>query len=177
MNNSMTSHGINLDAEWVTWAAREKEIRIAWASFEYDCSLCTLTSRRGAVDLSELPSKLPCMDSLWEAPSAAAWVALKSRMPSNALGASVSGVIGAAIAGTPIPGHLSAWAKRLCSQVIGRLLWDLKQLELVSTTEYFGLSSLSTGQKQSKASLLHALDCLLETMNHPTSTGDLVSYK
>ncbi|KAH7022417.1 fungal-specific transcription factor domain-containing protein [Ilyonectria destructans] len=176
MNNSMTPHGISLDAEWVTWAAREKEIRIAWASFEYDCSLCTLTSRRGAVDLSELPSKLPCMDSLWEAPSAGAWVALKSRMPSNALGASVSGVIGAAIAGTPIPGHLSAWGKRLCSQVIGRLLWDLKQLELVSTTEYFGLSSLSTGQKQSKASLLQALDCLLETMNHPASTGDLVSY-
>ncbi|KAK7417062.1 hypothetical protein QQX98_004823 [Neonectria punicea] len=165
-----------LDMEWAAWATREKETRIVWASFEYDCSLCTLTSRRGAVDLSELPSKLPCMDSLWEAPSASAWAALRPRMPSNALGASVSGVIGAAIAGTPVPEHLSAWGKRLCSQVIGRLLWDLKQLELVSTTEFFGLSSLSTGQKQSKASLLRALDRLLETMNHPTSTGDLVSY-
>ncbi|KAH7171513.1 fungal-specific transcription factor domain-containing protein [Dactylonectria macrodidyma] len=176
INGSIATHGTSLEAEWVAWAAREKEVRIAWASFEYDCSLCTLTSRRGAVDLSELPSKLPCMDSLWEAPSASAWAALKSRMPVNSLGASVSSVVGAAIAGTPIPERLSAWAKRLCSQVIGRLLWDLKQLELVSTTEYFGLSSLSTGQKQSKVSLLKALDCLLETMDHPTSTGDLVGY-
>lgn len=166
----------SLDADWLAWASREREVRIAWASFEYDCSLCTLTSRRGAVDVSELPPKLPCMDALWEAPSSYAWAALKSRMIPNALGVSVSSVISAAIAGTPILENISTWGKRLCGQVIGRLLWDLKQLELVSTTEYFGLSSLSTGQKQSKESLLEALNRLLETMNNPIYTADLVSY-
>ncbi|KAI5457184.1 hypothetical protein BGZ63DRAFT_366069, partial [Mariannaea sp. PMI_226] len=176
LNHNMPTNKDALDTEWRTWASRERDIRIAWASFEYDCSLCTLTSRRGAVDVSELPSKLPCMDALWEAPSAYAWAALKSRIPKTSLGVPVSSVISAAIAGSPIPENISTWGKRLSGQVIGRLLWDLKQLELVSTTEYFGLSSLSTGQRQSKSSLLAALDRLLETMNNYASTADLVSY-
>ena len=54
--------------EWLRWKDQEQEKRIAWSSFEYDCSLCTLTSRRGAVDLPELPHLLPCAEPLWDAP-------------------------------------------------------------------------------------------------------------
>ncbi|KEZ44922.1 hypothetical protein SAPIO_CDS2284 [Scedosporium apiospermum] len=165
-----------LQAEWLAWAAQERDVRIAWASFEYDCSLCTLTSRRGAVDLSELPSRLPCIDSVWEAPSASAWAALKSRLPPSALGAPLSGVISAAIAGKPPPRHVSVWGKRLCGQAVGRLLWDLKQLEAIATNECFGVPSLFTSHQQSKLSLLRGLDCMAESMNHPISTADLVSY-
>ncbi|KND88047.1 hypothetical protein TOPH_07272 [Tolypocladium ophioglossoides CBS 100239] len=165
-----------LHNEWTSWASRERERRIAWASFEYDCSLCTLTNRRGAVDLSELPSRLPCADSLWEAPSAYAWAALKSRSPSRAQGATLSGVLGAAMSGKPLTEQVSMWGKRLCAQIIGRLLWDLKQLETLSTSEYFGLSSLFKGHQQSKAALLRGLDSLLVFVNEPCSTSDLVSY-
>ena len=69
------------------------------------------------------------------------------------------------------------WGKRLCAQIIGRLLWDLKQLESLSTTEFFGLASLFKGHQQSKASLLRGLDSLLVSMNEPSSASDLVSYK
>jgi hypothetical protein len=163
--------------EWIAWASRERDIRTAWASFEYDCSLCTLTSRRGAVDLNELPQRLPCADSLWEAPSGPAWAALRSRFGPKAMGVAFSSVIAAALAGKPLPEYTSFWAKRLCSQIIGRLLWDLKQLEIISMRDCFGLASLSTAQRHPKASLLVALDNMLESMDSPISTADLISYK
>ncbi|KID69964.1 Transcription factor, fungi, partial [Metarhizium hybridum] len=164
-------------AEWKSWITRERDNRIAWASFEYDCSLCTLTNRRGAVDLSELPARLPCSESLWEAPSAHAWVALKFRCPPKAQGAKLSSVLKAAMAGKPVDEHVSMWGRRLCGQVIGRLLWDLKQLEALSTTDYFDLPSLFKAHQHSKTSLLRGLDSLLESMEQPCSTSDLVSYK
>lgn len=59
---------VALHAEWTAWASREKGRRIAWASLENDCNMCTLTNQRGGVDLGELPARLPCSGSLWEAP-------------------------------------------------------------------------------------------------------------
>ncbi|UNI24317.1 hypothetical protein JDV02_010074 [Purpureocillium takamizusanense] len=165
-----------LHAEWLAWVACERDRRVAWASFEYDCSLCTLTNRRGAVDLSELPARLPCSDSLWDAQSANAWAALKSRAPSRGQGAMLSGVLGLIISGRPLVEHVSMWGKRLCAQIIGRLLWDLKQLEKLSTPEYCGLPSLFKSHQQSKVSLLRGLDSLLTLMTEPASTSDLISY-
>lgn len=176
-SNGATLDQTNTYAEWISWAARERDNRIAWASFEYDCSLCTLTNRRGAVDLGELPSRLPCTESLWEAPSAHAWAALRFRSPSKAQGAKLSSVLKAAMTGQPLGDHVSMWGRRLCGQVIGRLLWDLKQLEALSTTDYFDLPSLFKAHQHSKTSLLRGLDSLLESMEQPCSTSDLVSYK
>lgn len=177
LNTSPSADNSIIHNEWITWASRERKVRTAWASFEYDCSLCTLTSRRGAVDLSELPQCLPCAETLWEAPSGNAWAALRLRLGSNAMGATFSSVIVAALAGKPIPEHVSSWGKRLCTQVIGRLLWDLKQLEIISMRDCFGLPSLSAAQQKPKASLLLALDNLLGSMDKPISTIDLISYK
>ncbi|KJR87258.1 uncharacterized protein SPSK_01400 [Sporothrix schenckii 1099-18] len=221
--------------QWMAWVRREREKRTAWSSFEYDCSLCTLTGRRGAVDLSELPSRLPCAETLWDAPSATAWAALRTRLHPDAQGAPVSLVLKAALSqnaddaddgmgdandshgeeddsddsigdsctyvetdrDTPrvllrasaktktAPGsygttkaspQVSFWGKRLCAQVIGRLLWDLKQLETLSTSEYFGMPSLSTAHAANKVRLLRSLDNLLVSMDQPATVADLISY-
>ncbi|CAK7226802.1 hypothetical protein SEUCBS140593_006365 [Sporothrix eucalyptigena] len=220
--------------QWMAWVKREREKRTAWSSFEYDCSLCTLTGRRGAVDLSELPSRLPCAETLWDAPSATAWAALRTRLHPDAQGAQVSLVLKVALsrdhdedlADEDDAGHendspsdedggdmseggsgtyvgtdrdtprvsagtsttitssassttapqVSFWGKRLCAQVIGRLLWDLKQLETLSTSEYFGMPSLSTAHAANKVRLLRALDHLLVSMDQPATVADLISY-
>jgi hypothetical protein len=166
-----------LNSEWISWKTREQELRTAWASFEYDCSLCTLTSRRGVVDLAELPPKLPCAESLWDAPSAQAWLALRSRSSNQALSPSFYGILSTLTGGKDVPPYLGTWAKRLCGQAIGRLLWDLKQLAVIAKPEHFGLSHLSTAHQQSKDSLLRALDRLLYSMDAPSSTAELISYK
>lgn len=232
--------------QWMAWVRREREKRMAWSSFEYDCSLCTLTGRRGAVDLSELPSRLPCAETLWDAPSATAWAALRTRLHPDAQGAPVSLVLQAALSqdeddidegmgdgdddeddglendnndsrdedddsddsiggsGTYVETdrdtprvsmrataktktarkistsktspQVSFWGKRLCAQVIGRLLWDLKQLETLSSSEYFGMPSLSTAHAANKVRLLRALDHLLVSMDQPATVADLISY-
>jgi hypothetical protein len=167
----------DVNLRWRSWINQERQKRLAWASFEYDCSLCTLTSRRGAVDLDELPQSLPCFDALWEAPSAYAWAALRARFPREAFGARLSIVLSGAMCGKTPPEYTSSWGRRLCTQIIGRLLWDLKQLETLSSSSFFGLQSLSTSHQQSKASLLKGLDNLLMTLCHPISASDLVSYK
>ncbi|KAF3006876.1 hypothetical protein E8E13_010932 [Curvularia kusanoi] len=165
-----------IHGEWLAWVDREREKRTTWASFEYDCSLCTLTSRRGAVDLGELPQDLPCSETLWDAPSSSAWAALRTRLGSKAMGARWSEVISTALNGERPVENASAWSKRLCAQVIGRLLWDLKQLETISLRNCFDLPSLCTAQEKPKLSLLLGLDHLFESLRQPATTADLISY-
>ncbi|KAB5518913.1 fungal-specific transcription factor domain-containing protein [Coniochaeta sp. 2T2.1] len=166
-----------LGLEWRGWITRESGRRAAWAAFEYDCSLCTLTSRRGIVDLSELPAFLPCADYIWTATTAQAWYALKSRLGANNVSPRLSEALKLALAGRELPSVLGFWAKRLCSQFIGRLLWDLKQLEVMAMPKYCGLGSLISAHRDSKASLLKGLNSLVEALSAPSSTSDLISYK
>lgn len=171
--------------EWNTWIIQEQERRAAWAAFEYDCSLCTLTSRRGAVDLGELPQQLPCMEALWDATSAHAWLALRSRLDENSVSPRLSAVLKAAsstadgaVGNTHQQLTLGSWAKRLCAQVVGRLLWDLKQLEIVTMPEHLGLlSSLQSAQQKSKQELLDTLRNLFALTASPSSTSELITYK
>lgn len=163
--------------EWRAWVTRESGRRAAWAAFEYDCSLCTLSSRRGIVDLSELPSLLPCVEPLWNASSAQAWFALRSQLGPDILSPRLFPVLKLAIAGGDIPPFLGSGAKRLCAQVVGRLLWDFKQLEVVAMPGHCGLGSLTSAHRESKTSLLKGLDSLVESLATPLSTSDLVSYK
>lgn len=163
-----------LNRQWLSWVSEEHECRSTWAAFEYDCSLCTLTSRRGAIDLSELPRQLPCNESLWNATSAQAWLALRSRAN---IAPNLSATLKDIFSGKEIRVTIGTWARRLCSQVIGRLLWDLKQLEVVAMPEHFGLSSLLGAHQQSKKFLLRSLDHLLDSMASPSNTPELISYK
>lgn len=167
----------NPESEWLRWKDQEQDKRIAWSSFEYDCSLCTLTSRRAAVDLPELPSHLPCAEPLWDAPTAQAWAALYSRLSPTARGAPTAKVLRNVLAGKTIAEDLPAWSKRLCAQKIGRLLWDLKQLDIMSTPEYLKLPSLSAAQRQTKSVLLQGLNALCESMYTLSSTAELIHYK
>ncbi|KLU81076.1 hypothetical protein MAPG_00171 [Magnaporthiopsis poae ATCC 64411] len=89
---------------------------------------------------------------------------------------SVPSILKAVLSGRPAPPHISYWGKRLCAQIIGRLLWDLKQLEILSTPEHFGLPTLFSAQQENRVSLLNALDSLLASMDQPASTADLISY-
>jgi hypothetical protein len=166
-----------LPTEWLQWRNEEMEKRITWASFEYDCSLCTLSSRRGAVDLHELRSRLPCAEALWEAPSAQAWSALASCATSSLMGAFLPQMLRDIFAQTPIPADVPAWGKRLCAQVIGRLLWDLKQLEMASMSSFLGLPSLTSAHKPTKVVLLQCLSNLCESISRPSCTADLIHLK
>jgi hypothetical protein len=170
-------HGYRSSTEWFKWRNEEMEKRITWSSFEYDCSLCTLTSRRGIVDLHELPSRLPCAEALWEAPSAQAWSALASCATSSLMGAFLPQMLRDIFAQKPIRPDVPAWGKRLCAQVIGRLLWDLKQLEMASMSSFLGLPSLTSAHKPTKAVLLKCLSNLCESISRPSCTADLIHLK
>lgn len=169
----------DIQKEWSQWITQEQEKRVTWSCFEYDCSLCTLTGRRGAIDLSELPSRLPCTEALWDAPTAMAWRALGSHASPTSFGASVDVVLRNIMAGRPIPSDisLSSWAKRLCGQIIGRLLWDLKQLDTLSLCGWLGRPPLLSAQNQAKVSLLQGFDSLALTIDCPFSTKELIDYK
>lgn len=166
-----------LAQEWHAWIAREQDRRAAWAAFEYDCSLCTLTGRRGVVDLGELPPRLPCVEPLWNAASPQAWSALRSRLGPNTFSPNLSTVLKTALAGKEVPSTLGSWAARLCAQVLGRLLWDLKQLEIVAMPDHFGLNCLLNAHKESKRSILNALMSILTLTASPFSTAELITYK
>jgi transcription factor-like protein len=168
---------VSLAREWHAWIKAEEGRRAAWAAFEYDCSLCTLTSRRGAVDLGELPRKLPCVESLWNAASPQAWFALRLRLSPASFSPNLFVVLKTSLAGKEMGPTLGSWAKRLCAQVLGRLLWDIKELEVVAMPNRLGLHSMLNPYKESKRSILSALDGLLTLTALPSSTADLITYK
>ncbi|PCG93395.1 Transcription factor [Penicillium occitanis (nom. inval.)] len=170
---SISTNIDDVQAEWIQWIDREREKRVTWASFEYDCSLATLTGRRGAVDLGELPYRFPCGEALWEAPSAQAWRTLSLHSCSSI---SVTAVLERVMAGRSIPNELSSWGKRLCSQIIGRLLWDMKQLEVPYLSKALRLPSLLSVQQQAKLALLEGFENLSRSIGNPVSSKELIDH-
>lgn len=165
-------------AEWLRWRDQEQEKRVTWASFEYDCSLSTLTGCRGAVDLAELPGALPCTENLWRAPNEAAWKSLALSLAPSSFGLSVAGTLELIMAGGRLPSNgLTSWGKRLCCQIIGRLLWDLKQLEVVSLIQVFRHPSLSVVQEEAKTGLLQGFSNLSRQIATPANVVETIDYK
>uniref|UniRef100_A0A093ULZ9 Zinc finger protein klf1 n=1 Tax=Talaromyces marneffei PM1 TaxID=1077442 RepID=A0A093ULZ9_TALMA len=162
-----------LDNSSYDWIDREREKRVTWASFEYDCSRAALTGRRGAVDLGEFPLRFPCAEALWEAPSAQAWRSLSLHSYS---GISVATALERVMAGRLLPNGLSSWGKRLCSQIIGRLLSDIKQLEVAYLSKALRLPSLLSVQQQAKLALLEGFENLGRSTENPVSSKELIDH-
>ncbi|KAJ5223329.1 hypothetical protein N7468_007871 [Penicillium chermesinum] len=172
------SDPLEVENEWLRWRDQEQERRVVWASFEYDCSLSTLTGCRAAVDLAELPRALPCAEDLWRAPSGQTWRSLASHLGPSAFGIPVTATLEPIMSGSKaLPSGLSSWGKRLCCQVIGRLLWDLKQLEVISLTRVLRQPSLSLVQEQAKNGLLKGFDNISNEIKLPTSPVEVIDYK
>jgi hypothetical protein len=106
-----------------------------------------------------------------------AWAALYMRLTPTARGASTAKMLRNLLAGKGVPEDLPAWSKRLCAQSIGRLLWDIKQLDIMATSEYLRLPSLAAAQRQTKSTLLQGLNTLTESMYTLSSTAELIHYK
>ncbi|PSN72957.1 hypothetical protein BS50DRAFT_174443 [Corynespora cassiicola Philippines] len=163
-----------LEASWLQWRDKEMEKRISWSVFEFDCVLSTLTSKRGAFRIAELPSRLPCCENIWSAHSAQAWVAILPFATSSPPGMLFYPLLQDIIAGKPVPGHTPAWGKRLCVHALSRMLWDLREVEDAGINN-LGLSALATAHQETKHSLLQALLALEAALSRPTSTFEIVN--
>lgn len=150
---------------------------MAWAVFEYDCTLSTLSSKRGAFGIAELPARLPCSENLWEAHSAQAWASMISFSTSPPEGLLFYPFLRDIIAQKSVLEAAPAWAKRICSQAIGRLLWDLQEVEDASTPNVLGLPSLTVAHESTKSTLLKSLSNLHDSLVHPTCISDIVNMK
>lgn len=165
----------SVQGQWEYWLEQEKLKRLAWAAFEYDCSLCILTNRRAAVDLSEIPKTFPCAEALWQARTASTWKALMSHMSKNATDASTQSIILGLLAGHAPPSDLPFWARRLSAQLISRQLWDTKQSETAYMFESFTLPSAREAQLETRAHLLSGLQILAESVASPTDVSGLLN--
>lgn len=176
-----TNEPLPLEARWNTWRKQEELKRLAWSIFEYDCSFSTLSNRRGAITLNDISTSMPCAEALWEAPNAQAWAALLEPKHSTQLPCAEKGklfypTLRDVISEKVSPDNLTSWGKRLCSQAMGRILWDFKELEesvlSVGGTSTGGLGNggglglpmLSPGLKPAKETLLKSLMTLCESI-------------
>lgn len=167
----------SIEGIWLEWVDKERKKRIAWSAFEYDCTLSTLTSKRGAFNIAELPARLPCMESFWEAHSAQSWASLVSFSTSPPVGLPFYATVRDIIAKKSTLSTVPPWSRRLCAQAIGRMLWDLKEIEHASSPHVLGLTSLATTHQESKAALLSSLTDLHDSQSNPTCTADIVNMK
>ena len=167
----------SLEAIWLRWRDKEMEKRVAWSIFEYDCTLSTLTSKRGAFSIAELPARLPCSESLWEAHSPQAWASMISFATGPANGFLLHPLLRDTIAHKSMLNAVPAWAKRICAQVISRLLWDLREIEDISSPDIMGIPSLAAGHQETKRNLLQSLDELEASVTSPTCTSEITNMK
>lgn len=166
-----------LEAAWFKWKDREMEKRMAWSVFEFDCVLSMLTSKRGAFRIAELPSRLPCSESIWEAHSAQAWAAILPFAKTPPAGLPFYPLLQDIISQKPIPDSAPAWAKRLCVHGVARTLHDLREIEDAGAPNILGLPNLSVAHQETKQALLRALVSLQDSLSHPTCTSEIVNMK
>lgn len=166
-----------LEQAWNRWRDSELERRVAWSVFEFDCALSTLTRKRGTFSISELPTKLPCSESLWEAPSAKAWASMVSFSASPPTGIPFYPLLRKINAHKTTLDSVPAWAKRICALVISRLLWDLREMEDASSPDVLGLQSLAESHKASREILLGSLISVSDALSRPTSTYEVINMK
>ncbi|KAJ6202940.1 hypothetical protein J3E72DRAFT_231397 [Bipolaris maydis] len=176
LNATQNDRQHHLHQEWLSWRDQQQELRLVWTAFEFDYTFSTLTSKRGAIDLSELPTRMPCADSLWSAPSAQAWAALQVDMSENMTGVSLASSLRTVASGKPLPPDLSPYSRRYLSIVLDRLLWDLKQLDMVFITGCLGLPHSSCGQQERKENLLEVLRKIRHSLWRPRSTEELINH-
>ncbi|KAI1360193.1 hypothetical protein F5Y08DRAFT_317903 [Xylaria arbuscula] len=164
-----------LEAAWLQWRNKEMEKRLAWSIFEFDCTLSTLTSKRGTFRIAELPSRLPCSESLWEAHTAHAWGSILPFARGPPIGVPLYALLRDLMAYQPLPDYVPAWGKRLFAHVIGRMLHDLREIEDASSPANLGLSSLAKAHQETKSTLLKSLTLIQMSLSKPMCTSDLVS--
>ncbi|KEF59378.1 uncharacterized protein A1O9_04222 [Exophiala aquamarina CBS 119918] len=165
-------HIAELERAWQEWREKEAKLRVAWTVFEFDCTIATMTGKRGVFSLNELPPRLPCSDSLWEAPTAKTWASILAF--NNQPGAFYPLFQNLMASNTP-PRSLPAWSKRLLAQALSRLHTDLKELEDCSMPSMLGLASLAESQRTSRKRMLAALSSLHDSLSAPKSTTEIVS--
>jgi hypothetical protein len=164
-----------LEDAWSKWRSRELKKRVAWMVFEFDCTISTMTNKRGAFNISELPARLPCSNSLWEAHSSKAWLAMMSFSAGPISGSLFYALMQDLTASKANLASIPVWGRRLCSLAISRILWDLKEMKAASAPNMFGITSLAAGYKTSSESMLQSLDALNESLSSPTSTAEVVN--
>lgn len=173
--------GSELQDVWMAWRDRESSKRMAWCVFEFDCVLATTTSKKPAFRVAELPPRLPCEESLWEAHSARAWAALVSFSASSGSSSS-SGLpfyptLREIIATGKARGDMPAWALRICAVALGRVLYDLKEMQDASAPRVLGLPSMSRAYHETRRTLLASLESLAASVGRPRCTADVVNMK
>ncbi|KAJ5587130.1 uncharacterized protein N7459_002895 [Penicillium hispanicum] len=164
-----------LEHAWNRWRDFELERRVAWSVFEFDCTLSTLTGKRGAFSISELPKRLPFSESLWEAPSANAWASVASFSTSPPSGIPFYPLLRNIISRKRVSDSAPAWAKRICALVITRLLWDLREMEDASCSDVLGLPSLADSHKASRENLLTSLMVVNDSLSRPISNYEVIN--
>lgn len=172
-------------AEWTAWVAHELEIRTTWAVFEFDCSYSLLTNSPCAIDLRDLPLRFPCSDELYDAPDAQSWADLRFQSPYCAQGPLVSTVVAATAAKKVLSDHISPWSKRLCTQVLERILRGyVRQTQrdnTIAAAQHHGLD-LESPTTERAESLLWSISLLGKSVydaaiSKPLSTMDLFNFR
>lgn len=127
--------------DFSSWVEYERRKRIAWLMFEFDCTICTLTSSRPCISIHDLRLNLPCDVDVWQ-----------GRKPWKD-GPSFTQTIANVLQGNVDP-DLNWYSKRLISQTLGRSIWDYTELESNLAFKPLGLS------EEPKLRLLQALNSI-----------------
>lgn len=167
-----------LESRWLAWRDEEADKRLAWCIFEYDCAISTLSNRRGNIAFNDMCMRIPCEEVLWEAPNAQAWAALYPRYKSSpSKGLPFYPVLRDVISGKTKPTVLPNWGKRLCSQVIARIIWDFKELEDSALNRCLCLPMLTPGLRPAKDTLLRTLMVLVNSMTERERMSEMIHMR
>lgn len=161
---------------WINWIGQERKRRVAWAAFALDCTLSVFAGKRGIIDVTELPTFLPCTEPLWDIPCSSTWN-LKDTMLLTANNAHLATQLQSILAENRVEANLSLFAKKLCAQVIGRLIWDFKKMYTFPEPSLLGSDFFMDAQNRTKTKLLRGLDELRKSLSNPLSINGVIHHK
>ncbi|KAK9476784.1 fungal-specific transcription factor domain-containing protein, partial [Lipomyces japonicus] len=176
--NQFTITGEETDDElekiWHAWRDEETGKRLAWSVFEYDCAISMLSNRRGNLALHDVNIYIPCEEKLWEAVSARQWKSYAFKPGENVLkcGLPFFAALRTVIDQTLLLHTVPNWGKRLFTQAIGRILWDIRELEDSALSQV--LPDNPVDYSSTKNALLLTLTALQDSVTDPYNILDMV---
>ncbi|BGO99563.1 hypothetical protein NBRC10513v2_004644 [Rhodotorula toruloides] len=124
-------------AQWSAFIANEERRRTAMVCFLLEGEVTTLLHLPPVIPWSDIKTPLPCYDDLWNAPTAEAWLELKTTAPEPASIPAVAKLL-ASDSSLPLPPAISLtpFGAHVLVQGMHMNIWNARQMHLSGLTNH-----------------------------------------
>lgn len=136
-----------------------------------------MTGKRGIINLTELPPIPPCSETLWEDSRFNDWDFLKGQILLAEGSARLTTQLHLMMTECTFGNNLSLSAKKIFGQVMGRILWEHEELDIILEPYIPDFCSSSETTDRRRTKLLQGLYVLRNSLSNLFSATGIIHHR